>query len=467
MSNKPIKTGSSGSGTLKMGVFTLAMINVSAIVSLRGLPAESTYGLSSAFYYIFAAVFFLIPVSLVAAELTTGWPQKGGVFRWVGEAFGTRLGFLAISLAFVILIGAASWLALSPHEESRRDMWQYIYVVVGVALNLLFAISLLFLRYVENSITSPLEHLSKIVSQFANRDHRQTEKNEQFIEKFEPPRTGDEIQALSTSFKQMMIDITGYVENLEIMTREKERIGAELHVATQIQADMLPRIFPPFPERREFDIYASMNPAKEVGGDFYDFFLVDNRHFAVVIADVSGKGVPAALFMVIAKTLIKSHAQFGNEPADIFTITNNQLCEGNEAGLFVTAWMGILDLHTGDLSCVNAGHNPPLVALEGEEFTYLKQKSGFILAGFEGFTYETSAFQMKKGDRIFLYTDGVTEAMNPQDELFGDQRLLAWMNEHRHEELEDVLHGLRKEISVFADGADQNDDITMLMFELV
>ena len=134
------------------------------------------------------------------------------------------------------------------------------------------------------------------------------------------------------------------------------------HVATQIQAAMLPRLFPPFPERREFDIYASMNPAKEVGGDFYDFFLVDNRHFAVVIADVSGKGVPAALFMVIAKTLIKSHAQFGNEPADIFTITNNQLCEGNEAGLFVTAWMGILDLHTGDLSCVNAGHNPPPVS---------------------------------------------------------------------------------------------------------
>ena len=326
------------------------------------------------------------------------------------------LGFLAISLAFVILIGAASWLALSPHEESRRDMWQYIYVVVGVALNLLFAISLLFLRYVENSITSPLEHLSKIVSQFANRDHRQTEKNEQFIEKFEPPRTGDEIQALSTSFKQMMIDITGYVENLEIMTREKERIGAELHVATQIQADMLPRIFPPFPERREFDIYASMNPAKEVGGDFYHFFLLDNRHFAVVIADVSGKGVPAALFMVIAKTLIKSHAQFGNEPADIFTITNNQLCEGNEAGLFVTAWMGILDLHTGDLSCVNAGHNPPLIRRRDGAFEYIKMKPGFVLAGLEDMQYTQTQLHLDTGDTLFLYTDGVTEAENPAKE---------------------------------------------------
>ena len=371
------------------------------------------------------------------------------------------LGFLAISLAFVILIGAASWLALSPHEESRRDMWQYIYVVVGVALNLLFAISLLFLRYVENSITSPLEHLSKIVSQFANRDHRQTEKNEQFIEKFEPPRTGDEIQALSTSFKQMMIDITGYVENLEIMTREKERIGAELHVATQIQADMLPRIFPPFPERREFDIYASMNPAKEVGGDFYDFFLVDNRHFAVVIADVSGKGVPAALFMVIAKTLIKSHAQFGNEPADIFTITNNQLCEGNEAGLFVTAWMGILDLHTGDLSCVNAGHNPPLIRRKDGTFEYIKMKPGFVLAGLEDMQYTQTQLHLDTGDTLFLYTDGVTEAENPAKEQYGDARLRDELNRLGSRDPKTLIQGIRQSVAVFADGAEQFDDITM------
>ena len=371
------------------------------------------------------------------------------------------LGFLAISLAFVILIGAASWLALSPHEESRRDMWQYIYVVVGVALNLLFAISLLFLRYVENSITSPLEHLSKIVSQFANRDHRQTEKNEQFIEKFEPPRTGDEIQALSTSFKQMMIDITGYVENLEIMTREKERIGAELHVATQIQADMLPRIFPPFPERREFDIYASMNPAKEVGGDFYDFFLVDNRHFAVVIADVSGKGVPAALFMVIAKTLIKSHAQFGNEPADIFTITNNQLCEGNEAGLFVTAWMGILDLHTGDLSCVNAGHNPPLIRRKDGTFEYIKMKPGFVLAGLEDMQYTQTQLHLDTGDTLFLYTDGVTEAENTAKEQYGDARLRDELNRLDSRDPKTLIQGIRQSVAVFADGAEQFDDITM------
>ena len=371
------------------------------------------------------------------------------------------LGFLAISLAFVILIGAASWLALSPHEESRRDMWQYIYVVVGVALNLLFAISLLFLRYVENSITSPLEQLSKIVSQFANRDHRQTEKNEQFIEKFEPPRTGDEIQALSTSFKQMMIDITGYVENLEIMTREKERIGAELHVATQIQADMLPRIFPPFPERREFDIYASMNPAKEVGGDFYDFFLVDNRHFAVVIADVSGKGVPAALFMVIAKTLIKSHAQFGNEPADIFTITNNQLCEGNEAGLFVTAWMGILDLHTGDLSCVNAGHNPPLIRRKDGTFEYIKMKPGFVLAGLEDMQYTQTQLHLDTGDTLFLYTDGVTEAENPAKEQYGDARLRDELNRLGSRDPKKLIQGIRQSVADFADGAEQFDDITM------
>ena len=280
-------------------------------------------------------------------------------------------------------------------------------------------------------------------------------------------RTGDEIETLAGAMKKMERDINDYILNLAQITAEKERIGAELSIATEIQASMLPRIFPPFPERRDLNIYATMNPAREVGGDFYDFFLVDETHLAIAVADVSGKGVPAALFMVIAKTLIKDRACSMAKPGDIFTWVNQQLCESNQAGLFVTAWLGVIDLKTGLVEHVNAGHNPPLVALGGENFTYLKQKSGFILAGLEGFTYETSTFRMDHGDRIFLYTDGVTEAMNRQDELFGEKRLLAWMSQNRGAAPEEALHGLREEIAVFADGAEQYDDITMLMFELV
>ena len=280
-------------------------------------------------------------------------------------------------------------------------------------------------------------------------------------------RTGDEIETLAGAMKKMERDINDYILNLARITAEKERIGAELSIATEIQASMLPRIFPPFPERRDLNIYATMNPAREVGGDFYDFFLVDETHLAIAVADVSGKGVPAALFMVIAKTLIKDRACSMAKPGDIFTWVNQQLCESNQAGLFVTAWLGVIDLKTGLVEYVNAGHNPPLVALGGENFTYLKQKSGFILAGLEGFTYETSTFRMDHGDRIFLYTDGVTEAMNRQDELFGEKRLLAWMSQNRGAAPEEALHGLREEIAVFADGAEQYDDITMLMFELV
>ena len=280
-------------------------------------------------------------------------------------------------------------------------------------------------------------------------------------------RTGDEIETLAGAMKKMERDINDYILNLARITAEKEPIGAELSIATEIQPSMLPRIFPPFPERRDLNIYASMNPAREVGGDFYDFFLVDKTHLAIAVADVSGKGVPAALFMVIAKTLIKDRACSMAKPGEIFTWVNQQLCESNQAGLFVTAWLGVIDLKTGLVEYVNAGHNPPLVALGGENFTYLKQKSGFILAGLEGFTYETSTFRMDHGDRIFLYTDGVTEAMNRQDELFGEKRLLAWMSQNRGAAPEEALHGLREEIAVFADGAEQYDDITMLMFELV
>ncbi|MBR5577482.1 MAG: serine/threonine-protein phosphatase, partial [Lachnospiraceae bacterium] len=278
------------------------------------------------------------------------------------------------------------------------------------------ALMILYLRYLYKTLIKPINIISIEAESFV--------KDENKISKvLEAVHTGDEIETLSKTILQMEIDINEYIDNLTKVTAEKERIGAELNVATQIQADMLPNIFPAFPEYEEFDIFASMTPAKEVGGDFYDFFMVDEKHVAVVMADVSGKGVPAALFMVIAKTLIKNHALNKESLSAVFRNVNNQLCENNEAGMFVTAWMGIMDIYTGEVTFVNAGHNFPLIIRKEGKAEWLKNNPDFILAGMEGMEYEEGSFRLEKGDTLYLYTDGVNEALNPQEELYGDDRL--------------------------------------------
>lgn len=279
--------------------------------------------------------------------------------------------------------------------------------------------------------------------------------------------TGDEIEDLADSFNKMTVSIKEYIKNLATVTADKERIATELNVATQIQASMLPNHFPAFPERDEFDVYATMHPAKEVGGDFYDFFLVDEKHLGVVMADVSGKGVPAALFMVIAKTLIKTHTQTGQIPSEIFTDVNNQLCENNEACMFVTAFMGVLNTETGEFIHVNAGHNPPLIRRANGDFEWIQTKPAFVLAGISDMKFTQESMMLNKGDRLYLYTDGVTEALNNEKELFGEDRLIDRLNreEVKDMSLEELLSYISKELAIFADGADQADDITMLTFE--
>ena len=248
-------------------------------------------------------------------------------------------------------------------------------------------------------------------------------------------------------------------------TKKSERISTELGLASSIQANMLPNIFPAFPDRKDFDIYATMTPAKEVGGDFYDFFMIDNDHLAIVIADVSGKGIPAAMFMVIAKTLIKDHTQLGLSPAEVFTKVNDLLCEGNEAGLFVTAWMGIMDLQEKKLTYVNAGHNPPILMKNGI-LSFLHCKPGFVLAGFEGYKYKQAELELHEGDKIFLYTDGVTEASNASKELYGEERLMKVLETiDRNAGCANALHKVRADIDKFVGDAEQFDDLTMLAFD--
>ena len=278
-------------------------------------------------------------------------------------------------------------------------------------------------------------------------------------------RTNDEIGDLAQSFNDMAASLKDYVKNLAAVTAEKERIGAELNIATQIQADMLPRIFPPFPDRKEFDIYATMNPAKEVGGDFYDFFLVDDNHLALVMADVSGKGVPAALFMVIAKTLIKNRAQMGGTPSEILADVNEQLCEGNEAELFVTVWLGILEISTGHVTASNAGHEYPAIYRPGEGYTLFKTKQSPAVATMEGIRFKPSEFTLNPGDNLYVYTDGVAEATNSQNELYGTDRMIATLNDTEGLPVEGILSVMKKSVDDFTGDAPQFDDITMLVLK--
>ena len=328
-------------------------------------------------------------------------------------------------------------------------------VLATVAVVVIFIA--LFILYTYRTMIAPINTIAREAELFV-------ENNAEVSEKLQHIHTRDEIQQLSHSILQMEIGIKEYIANLTQVTAEKERIGAELDVAKQIQANMLPNIFPAFPEHDEFDIYATMEPAKEVGGDFYDLFMVDDTHLAIVMADVSGKGVPAALFMVIAKTLIKNHAQNKELPSQIFTNVNNQLCENNEVGMFVTGWLGIMDIFTGQMEYVNAGHNYPIVIRKDGSIEWIKSRPGFVLAGMENIRYRQNTLQLDEGDTIYLYTDGVTEALDVTQELFGDERLEKTLLQKQVKDMrpEALLHHIDKALKSFSKGAEQADDITML-----
>ena len=267
----------------------------------------------------------------------------------------------------------------------------------------------------------------------------------------------------SREFSSLSDDINSTVTTLKRYIAEAAaRIDKELEYAKQIQLSALPTNFP---ENEEYEIRAQMIAAKEVGGDFYDFYKLNDTTVAFLAADVSGKGIPAAMFMMTAKTIIKDLAESGMAVNDIFTKANEKLCENNESGMFVTAWMGILDLTTGKLQFANAGHNPPLLKRANGEFDYLRTRAGFVLAGMDGVRYRVGEIMLCPGDRIFLYTDGVTEATNKENKLYGEDRLLSFMNQHASVEAIEFLPALKANIDEFVGEAPQFDDITMLMFD--
>ena len=345
-------------------------------------------------------------------------------------------------------------LILEPVAQMNHDVATVIFIFI-IVFALIIAVVFYAVRRFTERLTKPLIALGDDVKTISdgNLDYRAK------------LYSNDEISDLAIGFNNMAASLKTYINDLTAVTAEKERIGAELDIAKHIQASMLPCIFPAFPERHEIDIFATMDPAKEVGGDFYDFFMVDERHLAIVMADVSGKGVPAALFMVIGKTLIKDHTFPDRDLGEVFTAVNNLLCEANSEGLFITAFEGVLDLVTGEFTFVNAGHEMPFICKAGGNFEPYKIRAGFVLAGMENMKYKAGTMQLDVGDKIFQYTDGVTEATNINNELYGMDRLGEILNKVKNGTPHEILPAVKKNIDEFVGEAPQFDDITMLCLE--
>lgn len=408
-------------------------------------------------FYLLVAVYIFKPVTVEVKEKT----------RLIKMSLTEKLIVIFITIGAIIAIVTVimSYLTISTAEGADIEFWEYVYLHITLIVAIFYISSIAFLWYIEKNITTPIESISDILRNYIS-DSEGIVNGVRIASMYEQYSTKEnEVGILASSLKKMTDDLKAYMKNLKTVTAEKERINTELNVAKEIQADMLPRTFPAFPERDEFDVYGINIPAKEVGGDFYDFFLIDDDHLAIVIADVSGKGVPAALFMVISKTLIKTHAQLGKSPEEVFTTVNNQLYEGNSESMFVTAWMGVLEISTGKFTYTNAGHNLPLIKHVDEDYDWLKSESGFVLAGIEDMEYHQNEITLKQGDRVYLYTDGVTEAMNVNDELFGDSRLLKIINSEKNLIITEILSNVKEKIDSFAGDVEQSDDITMLMLE--
>ena len=343
-----------------------------------------------------------------------------------------------------------------PMEELTLGRREYLENVLIATLVLIVASCTFMAFYIKRHFAKPIEKISEEATRFAKEPSLSDKTKLENISKIR------EVRRLAESIDKMEGDTLHYMDELTRATAEQERMAVELSLAATIQANMLPSKFPPYPNRRDFDIYASMDAAKEVGGDFYDFYLLDNDRFAFLVADVSGKGIPASLFMMRAKMTIKALAESGADVQVILSEANKRLCEENEAGMFVTTWLGVVDMKTGMLSYANAGHNPPLLRRKQGSFEYIKTRPNFILAGIEGAPYQKNELQLLPGDELFLYTDGVTEATNNCQELFGDARLLEALNVNLDESVEERCKTVKRAINRFAGDAEQFDDITML-----
>lgn len=429
---------------------------------------------------------FQARISAEAADLRTG--ENAELGQLVTDALEDQTDIRIVKLGsgnyymMGVPLKTVSWTLLTAFSEERAetpvDMLQEKYTeiqseatstyrkkannsktIAFICIAGLAALLLVNTVIVGKRIVRPLNKITKRITELG-------EENPEFKME-ETFRTGDEIEVLAESFADLSHKTVEYVGEVRRVTAENERIGTELNLARRIQAEMLPNIFPPFPERTDMNIYASMQPAKEVGGDFYDFFLIDNEHLGLVMADVSGKGVPAALFMMAAKILVQNHTMNGGSPAEVLQKVNNQICQKNKEQMFVTVWLGILNLKTGLLTAANAGHEYPILQGEDGRYELVKDKHGFVIGGLENVRYKDYTLQMTRGMKLFVYTDGIPEATNEAGEFYGTERLLETLNEHQGEDPTELIHHIHLDLKGFVGNAAQFDDVTMMCVEFI
>ena len=354
------------------------------------------------------------------------------------------------------------WLSYDMTEPDREHRFfllnSILYVLVLTVIA--SAVSSFLLR---RNVTRPIQKLARVTKAFRPEEDGRYSPDKTSWEDLRP---GNELGELSRDIHAMQAGIVENTETLFRMTAEKERIGTELSLAARIQESMLPDGRRPFPGKKEFSLSASMSPAKEVGGDFYDFFLIDEDHLALVMADVSGKGVPGALFMMVTKAILKNNAFIGKSAAEILELTNDTICSGNRVEMFVTVWLGILEISTGTITAANAGHEYPVIyQASSGRFELFRDPHGFVLGGMEDMLYNDYSFRLNPGDKLFVYTDGVPEAARSSGELFGNERMLEALNENAACAPEELLAQVRNAVDAFAGEADQFDDLTMLCLE--
>ena len=348
-------------------------------------------------------------------------------------------------------------------ENVLLGLWEFFLQLTISLVVVTILLAWLQTRRIHRTLVQPINQIAEASVKYVS-DRKNNKAGKERFAKLNI-HTGDELENLGLAMADMERELVDYEANLTRITAEKERIGTELALATQIQAAMLPHVFPPFPNRKEFDLYAMMQPAREVGGDFYDFFLIDENHLCLVIADVSGKGIPAALFMMISKTILQSCAMLGNGAAETLMRMNEALCSNNQVEMFVTVWIGILEISTGKLTAANAGHEYPALMRNNGEFELLKDKHGLVVGGMEGTRYKEYELQLLPGDKLFVYTDGLPEASDSENHMFGTERMLATLNQRKNATPDELIKGTYGAVGDFVKDAEQFDDLTMLCME--
>ena len=338
-------------------------------------------------------------------------------------------------------------------ETKKSSMMAMGYQIVYSAL---FSLGILFL------VLKPLKTVQESI-----RRYKENKDSAAVATDLSKINLNNEIGQLAVDVTDLTKEIDDYLNEIQSITSEKERMKTELSLAAQIQNSMLPSIFPPFPERAEFDLFATMNPAREVGGDFYDFFLIDDDHLGLVIADVSGKGIPAALFMMVSKIILKTHALMGITPSEVLMKANEAICGNNQAEMFVTVWIGVLEISSGKLTAANAGHEYPAIKHADGYFELLKDKHGLVIGAIEDAVYKDYEVMLEKGSKLFVYTDGVPEATDKENNMFGTERMLDALNKEIDAGPEKTLANVRDDVNEFVQDAEQFDDMTMLCLELI